>query len=162
MNNNENYFIDNDIPKDRDDKSCSNCNCGTLHGTRTYRWLDETHCQKLYYCYKCANPVIVIEETKTIRCPTCGEDNAFRLSEMINKHSPESDSCIGEQCRMCSNDATHKIGEELNTHITYSNLMELMKAEVRHNFTAYVCCFHFNEIFGVRSYCEDLAKKEKG
>jgi len=59
---------------------------------------------------------------------------------------PVSDCCNGEQCGMCwrSSDpptkvqATHKVGEEI---LPGEN-------EMRHNYTQYVCCEHFKQIFG--------------
>jgi hypothetical protein len=55
-----------------------------------------------------------------------------------------SASCGGEKCGMCwragnSTPATHKVGEEI-PHDDPN--------QMRHNFTQYVCCEHFKQIFG--------------
>lgn len=59
-----------------------------------------------------------------------------------------SGSCIGEVCSVCGKDATHKIGEEI---------FRDDPNQMRHNFTAYVCCEHFQLVFGSASkkYCTD-------
>ena len=54
-------------------------------------------------------------------------------------------SCEGEKCAICHSKATHKVGEEIPHDDPY---------QVRHNFTAYVCCEHFYEIFGDAVLCE--------
>lgn len=50
-----------------------------------------------------------------------------------------SASCRGEHCTMCPYPATHKIGEEIFSDDPNP---------IRHNLTAYVCCFHFGQIMG--------------
>ena len=55
-----------------------------------------------------------------------------------------SGSCGGESCSMCGAQATHKVGEE----IQWDDPQQL-----RHNFTAYVCCDHFRAIFGSAVPC---------
>ena len=50
-----------------------------------------------------------------------------------------SQSCKGVSCRICGAPATHKVGEEI---------MHDDPMPSRHNFTAYVCCQHFVDIFG--------------
>lgn len=57
-----------------------------------------------------------------------------------------SKSCIGEVCRICGEDATHKVGEE----IMHDDPMEGQ----RHNLTAYVCCDCFLMIVGPAALCE--------
>jgi hypothetical protein len=42
-----------------------------------------------------------------------------------------SASCVGEKCSMCHSPATHKVGEEI-PHDDPN--------QMRHNYTAYVCC----------------------
>lgn len=62
-----------------------------------------------------------------------------------------SGTAIGETCRVrdftdrtCGANASHKIGEEIpDDH----------PAPIRHNLTAYVCCFHFKKLLGPRA-CE--------
>lgn len=58
-----------------------------------------------------------------------------------------SECCEGETCTMCekSTPATHKVGEE----IFYDD-----PNGYRHNFTAYVCCKHFKQIFGRAVFCK--------
>lgn len=46
--------------------------------------------------------------------------------------------CQGEKC-FCGNDACHKVGEEIFDDDPSPN---------RHNLTSYVCCEHFQMIFG--------------
>lgn len=60
-----------------------------------------------------------------------------------------SKSTIDERCSICGEPATHKVGEII-PHDDPFNL--------RHNFTAYVCCDHFKQIFGGAVFCE----KESG
>ena len=61
-----------------------------------------------------------------------------------------SASCGGEKCgyavtsgdgkaSYCLEPATHKVGEEIPHDDPNSN---------RHNYTMYVCCLHFGQIFG--------------
>lgn len=50
-----------------------------------------------------------------------------------------SGSCRQETCSVCGEDATHKIGEEIQWDDPNQN---------RHNLTTYVCCRHFCDIFG--------------
>jgi len=65
-----------------------------------------------------------------------------------------SGSCMGEICSICGKDATHKIGEE----IFWDD-----PNKMRHNFTAYVCCEHFQLNFGPASkkYCIDNKHVQK-
>jgi hypothetical protein len=55
----------------------------------------------------------------------------------------------GESCSMCplaiGARPTHKIGEEIPSE----------EEPPRHNFTAYVCCYHFGRVFGpaAREWC---------
>jgi hypothetical protein len=58
-----------------------------------------------------------------------------------------SGSCIGERCGICEEPAAHKIGEEIFDDDPY---------RCRHNLTTYVCCFHFQTIFGpvAKDYCD--------
>lgn len=53
-----------------------------------------------------------------------------------------SPSCGGEHCRVCGKPATHKVGEETRQR--------------RHNYTAYVCCECFGNIFGpmAQQWCQ--------
>ena len=64
-----------------------------------------------------------------------------RMNESIKdklKHTI-SKSCKGRFCGMCKDkEATHKVGEELNRDTR----------GLRHNFTQYVCCACFRDIFG--------------
>lgn len=57
-----------------------------------------------------------------------------------------SGCCEGEKCSVCNHEATHKIGEE----ILFDD-----PNKMRHNLTAYVCCEHFQMLFGVaaKQYC---------
>jgi hypothetical protein len=57
-----------------------------------------------------------------------------------------SASCEGESCSICGKPATHKVGEEI---------MWDDPQKCRHNFTAYVCCEHFQMIFGSAVPCAD-------
>ncbi|MCA9487506.1 MAG: hypothetical protein KC516_00940 [Nanoarchaeota archaeon] len=62
----------------------------------------------------------------------------------IKKENPNfhvGESCIGEICPVdnCGKDATHKVGEE----ILYGD-----PSPDRHNLTSYVCCEHYQKIFG--------------
>ena len=57
--------------------------------------------------------------------------------------------CGGEICGMClraeeseASPATHKVGEESQPD-----------DEIRHNWTQYVCCKHFQLIFGLGAEC---------
>lgn len=66
-------------------------------------------------------------------------------------------SCGGEKCSMCGEPATHKVGEEI-PHDDPSSVLALdlgvpVNIPMRHNFTAYVCCAHFREIFGSAVPC---------
>lgn len=58
-----------------------------------------------------------------------------------------SKSCIGERCSMCGSPASHKVGEEVPHDLPEYNL--------RHNWTAYVCCTCFGRILGptVQEWC---------
>lgn len=71
---------------------------------------------------------------------------------MITKHKV-SIYCGSEKCH-CGQAVTHKIGEEIldiapNNLDADETLMWNFK-NLRHNFTAYVCCEHFN--YAVRNY----------
>lgn len=55
-----------------------------------------------------------------------------------------SSSCVGERCSLCGAPATHKVGEE----IPWDD-----PNQIRHNFTAYVCCEHFTQIMGKATGC---------
>lgn len=55
-----------------------------------------------------------------------------------------SSSCEGEICALCSQPATHKVGEEIPFDDPQHS---------RHNYTAYVCCMHFRAIFGTVTAC---------
>lgn len=46
-------------------------------------------------------------------------------------------------CR-CGEPATHKVGEEI----------PIDDPERRHNFTVYVCCHHFAQLFGNAVFCK--------
>lgn len=65
-----------------------------------------------------------------------------------------SDTCDGETCCLCGAPATHKIGEEIASddptawHEVLGHTLQ-----VRHNFTAYVCCMHFRALFGAVVPC---------
>lgn len=52
----------------------------------------------------------------------------------------KSKYCQGEKCR-CGNDAIAKVGEEI---------FDDDPNPIRHNFTAYICKEHFEELFGIR------------
>lgn len=56
-----------------------------------------------------------------------------------------SASCNGEICRICNDPATHKVGEEILHDDINQN---------RHNYTAYVCCKCFRNIFGNAVPCK--------
>jgi len=56
-----------------------------------------------------------------------------------------SSTCEGEKC-FCGEPATHKIGEEI-PHDDPS--------QMRHNYTAYVCCEHFRQLFGEAVQCKN-------
>lgn len=73
---------------------------------------------------------------------------------MITKHKV-SIYCGSEKCH-CGQIATHKIGEEIqivplatNEQVTNEKVLNVLMS-MRHNFTAYVCCEHFN--YAVRNY----------
>ena len=65
-----------------------------------------------------------------------------------------SASCQGEVCSVCHRNltdlrryaqpATHKVGEEILSDDPNPN---------RHNLTAYLCCAHFQQLFGPASGC---------
>ena len=55
-----------------------------------------------------------------------------------------SASCEGEFCVICNSPATHKVGEEVPREDPWKN---------RHNYTAYVCCNCFYELFGDAVMC---------
>lgn len=55
-------------------------------------------------------------------------------------------SCEGENCSMCGQPATHKVGEEI---------LPDDPMPVRHNLTAYVCCTHFKSIVGSAAPCRE-------
>ena len=57
---------------------------------------------------------------------------------------PVSASCRGENCRICGDPATHKVGEEILHDDPLPN---------RHNLTAYVCCDCFMMILGPAVLC---------
>lgn len=50
-----------------------------------------------------------------------------------------SESCRGERCSVCGDSATHKVGEE----IPHDDPLP-----IRHNLTAYICCYHFGLVLG--------------
>lgn len=52
-----------------------------------------------------------------------------------------SATCSGEWCQMCNSPATHKVCEEIPVDRPQWNM--------RHSFTAYVCCRCFGRIFGM-------------
>jgi hypothetical protein len=56
-----------------------------------------------------------------------------------------SRTCSGAKCSICGHDATHKVGEEIANDDP--NMF-------RHNYTAYVCCEHFKQIFGAAVPCK--------
>ena len=60
-----------------------------------------------------------------------------------------SATCNGERCRLCSADATHKVGEMV-PH-------DRPEWHQRHSFTAYVCCGCFGRIFGqaAMAWCDN-------
>lgn len=55
---------------------------------------------------------------------------------------------VGEICRVCGQNAYHKVGEE--------------SSALLHNFTAYLCCFCFGLVMGpvAMNSCERAAKRE--
>ena len=58
-----------------------------------------------------------------------------------------SGSCYGEKCRMCGDEATHKVAEVIQGDDD--------PFKMRHEYTAYVCCGCFASIFGPAVNCED-------
>jgi len=64
-----------------------------------------------------------------------------------------SASCEGETCRYarCGQPATHKVGEEIP--FDYYPAPDITHVPCRHNFTAYVCCDHFFDLFGSAVPC---------
>lgn len=54
-----------------------------------------------------------------------------------------SATCAGVMCRICGQQATHKIGEEQGFDDT----------RIRHTLTAYVCCEHFTLVMGAATGC---------
>ena len=64
-----------------------------------------------------------------------------------------SPTCAGEICTLCGQPATHKVGEEIPHDHPFQD---------RHNFTAYVCCRDFGEIFGpwAKRICEQAATEK--
>ena len=65
-----------------------------------------------------------------------------------------SKSTIGEVCRICGEQATHKVGEEISHDEPNPQFPGRTDIKVgRHNFTAYVCCKHFRFILGDSVFC---------
>jgi hypothetical protein len=60
-----------------------------------------------------------------------------------------SGNCVGNICLIddCGKDATHKVGEEMLDGEPFPE---------RHNLTNYVCCDHYQNVFGpiAKSQCE--------
>jgi hypothetical protein len=63
-----------------------------------------------------------------------------------------SPTCKGERCR-CGNEATHKVGEEIPPDEPNTNGPAWNGIPDRHNFTAYVCCACFAQLFGRAVFC---------
>lgn len=111
------------------------------------------------------------EEDAMITCEVCGSNNAATVTldgddGGVEQHQYCGDCLIthvsvdatllpkgtlphfvnptSEHC-MCGAPATHKVGEEIphNEPSPWG----------RHNFTAYVCCTHFRELFGPAVFC---------
>lgn len=51
-----------------------------------------------------------------------------------------SEYCIGEKCRICGKEATHKVSEVI---------FDDDPNPFRHEYTSYICREHFKMIFGV-------------
>ncbi len=65
-----------------------------------------------------------------------------------------SSSCEGEKCSMCGAPAAHKVGEEIaGDDPTAWQTVLGHDLQIRHNYTAYVCCTHFRAIFGAAVPC---------
>lgn len=69
-----------------------------------------------------------------------------------------SAACEGERCSICGEPATHKVGEEIMrddpTAFVHLDLSATVVVPARHNYTAYVCCEHFQMIFGAAVPCK--------
>lgn len=61
----------------------------------------------------------------------------------VTPNHPVSKYCHNERCS-CGVPATHKIGEEI---------FDDDPNPIRHNLTAYVCCFHFRQVVGPACGC---------
>lgn len=53
-----------------------------------------------------------------------------------------SAACRGERCNVCTDDATHKVGEEF--------FFDDPNSGMGHNMTAYICCYCFGIIMGTK------------
>jgi len=86
-----------------------------------------------YVCEKCG---------ATVTGSALHHCDSNRISFVDMRDTPDkepfvSGTCIGEKCSVCSEPATHKIGEEIPSDDPNPN---------RHNFTNYVCERHFNMV----------------
>ncbi len=62
----------------------------------------------------------------------------------------------GERCMRCTNTANHKVGEEISQEEALWIATQAANEAIpimRHNFTAYLCCVHFRELFGSAVFC---------
>lgn len=85
------------------------------------------------------------------------QKNLQKIIETTKKEYPKfcvGGSCVGEICLIndCGKDATHKVGEEITDEDSNPT---------RSNFVNYVCCEHYQMIFGefAKSQCDEQNHK---
>ena len=85
------------------------------------------------------------------------KDSVSKPIKTINKPASHvvSGSCQGEVCRVCSEFAAHKVAEEI-LHDDPGGYQEFqgLKMLSRHPYTAYLCCEHFQMVFGLSTNCK--------
>ena len=74
-----------------------------------------------------------------VHCYNCGGGN------MMPKHFVSA-SCLGEYCNCCGEPATHKVAEVI---------LHDDPVQIRHEYTAYICCGCFQMIMGPAVVCEE-------
>lgn len=76
------------------------------------------------------------------------------MNNKFNRQHPVSGCCDGEKCRICGNQASHKVAEEIfPDDSTGFAQIQGHRIMARHPFTAYLCCTHFQQVFGLSSDC---------